>query len=189
MSIKIIKNFFNDNDYKFIKNYFLNNGNWRYNNIVIKSKIDSTNYYDSQFVMPLYYHEKNNFKILEEHKDFFYKFINLDDFNKLNISQLIRVKVNIKHFTEKIYKFDYHTDININKNNLELYDQNNFNKFKTLIIYFNDCNGYTFFKDNEQIIYSEENKAVLFDANMEHSGTTTNNSKFRLVLNINYIEK
>ena len=190
MSIKIIRNFFNDNNYNYIKDYLLDNQNWKYEDTVInKSNIDPIKYYDSQFVIPIYYNSGKSFKINEMHKEFFLKLINLDDFNKLNISQLIRIKANIKNFTETIYKFEYHTDVDICQKNLELYNKKNFNKFKTLIIYFNDCNGYTFFKNNDQEIYSEENKAVIFNTDMAHSGTTTNNSKFRLVLNINYIEK
>jgi len=58
---------------------------------------------------------------------------------------------------------------------------------KTCVIYLNDNNGYTEFKNGKKIL-SVKNTAIVFDSNIEHRGVPATDNR-RLVLNINYFEK
>ena len=57
---------------------------------------------------------------------------------------------------------------------------------KTCVLYLNDNDGYTEFR--EDIVNSVSNTAVIFDTNTEHRGVPSTDTR-RLVLNINYFEK
>ena len=56
---------------------------------------------------------------------------------------------------------------------------------KTAIFYINSNNGLTLFK-NGQIIESVENRMVIFNSQLEHTGTTSTDTKNRIVVNFNY---
>ena len=58
---------------------------------------------------------------------------------------------------------------------------------KTCVLYLNDNDGYTEFKDMK--VDSVANTAVIFDTNIEHRGVPPTNVDRRLVININYFEK
>jgi len=106
--------------------------------------------------------------------DTYFKYI-IPILEKLNSKAVIEVRANLTpsvFFKDK--NCDFHTD-------------NNFN-CKTAILYLNTCDGGTEFKiDNKlKFIQSEENKIVIFDSNIEHRATTSQNSDFRYILNFNY---
>ena len=88
---------------------------------------------------------------------------------------LVRAKANLLFKTDKIYEHGMHTDFENNT------------KVTTGIFYVNTNDGYTKFK-NGTIINSEQNKYVEFDGNLEHTGSTCTNSKYRIVINFNYIK-
>jgi hypothetical protein len=75
---------------------------------------------------------------------------------------------------KKIKKNQFHTDVKDPQLDC-----------KTAILYFNTNNGKTVFK-NKKEIKSVANKLVLFPTKLEHTGTTHTNTKYRLVLNLNY---
>ena len=56
------------------------------------------------------------------------------------------------------------------------------------MLYLNDNDGYTEFRDGTKV-QSVKNTAVIFDSNIEHRGVPATNIDRRLVLNINYFEK
>ena len=56
---------------------------------------------------------------------------------------------------------------------------------KTSIFYMNTCDGYTKFEDGT-VVESVANRFVTFPNHTEHTGTTTSNSDYRLVINFNY---
>ena len=58
---------------------------------------------------------------------------------------------------------------------------------KTCVLYLNDNDGYTEFKDEK--VESVANTVVIFDTDIEHRGVPPTNVDRRLVLNINYFEK
>ena len=94
--------------------------------------------------------------------------------NVLNPLALIRVKANLLTKTEKIIKHGFHVDQQF--------------KCKTAIFYVNTNNGYTEFENGKKI-YSEENKLVIFDTFLKHTGTTCTDTNERIVINFNFVEK
>ena len=57
---------------------------------------------------------------------------------------------------------------------------------KTSILYMNTNDGYTKFEDGTKV-ESVANRMVTFPNSMKHTGTTTSNSEYRLVINFNYV--
>jgi len=90
----------------------------------------------------------------------------------LNPSAIIKIKANLQPRTEKIIEHGMHTDVKI-KNS------------KTAVYYVNTNNGYTKFKNGKKI-NSQENTLVIFNSNIEHTGTTCTDKDYRIVLNLNY---
>ena len=58
--------------------------------------------------------------------------------------------------------------------------------YTTAIFYVNSNNGYTEF-ENGAIVESEENRMVVFPAEMKHRGTSCTDKKIRVVINFNYL--
>ena len=95
--------------------------------------------------------------------------------NKLNSKAIIEVRANLS--PSVFYKensCDFHIDQKFN--------------CKTAILYLNTCDGGTEFKIKDKInfIKSEENKIVIFNSNIEHRGTKSNDADFRYIINFNY---
>ena len=57
----------------------------------------------------------------------------------------------------------------------------------TAVFYVNTNNGYTIFESGEKVS-SVENRMVIFDSNILHTGTTCTDERVRCVLNFNYYE-
>ena len=91
--------------------------------------------------------------------------------NKLKVKKFLRAKLNLTTRTSKIFKFDYHNDLG--------YDCN------IAIFYINTNNGYTYF-ENKKKVMSKENRLVTFDNKLKHYGTTSTDTKTRIVLNLCY---
>ena len=157
--MKTIENFLEKNYLQEIKDlHFSNNFPWFFQDGV-NNKGDGS----YQFTHVFYNNERPNSS----------NFINIAPLlNKLPIVKLIRVKSNLLIKSSKIIKHGFHTDFNIKGG-------------KTAIFYLNTNNGYTIFKNNKKI-KSEENKLVIFDCLLEHSGTTCTDTDFRALININY---
>lgn len=81
-----------------------------------------------------------------------------------------RIKANLLVRTNKIIQHAYHTDQE---------------KGTTGILYLDNSNGYTMFKNNKKII-SEENKFVEFNSTLKHAGSTCTDKKRRMIINFNY---
>jgi len=90
----------------------------------------------------------------------------------INPCALVRIKANITFCTPKVIDFPFHVD------------HDNF-MGKTAVFYLNTNNGYTEFENGEKI-ESVENRMIIFDSNLKHRGSTSSNSRYRLVLNFNY---
>lgn len=93
---------------------------------------------------------------------------------KVNPSAILRIKANLNPYTTKRVTYPYHVD----------YD--NF-KGKTAIYYVNSNDGVTMFKDGT-VIESVQNRFVVFDGEMLHTGTSCQNQKARSLINFNYYE-
>ena len=82
-----------------------------------------------------------------------------------------RVKSNLLTRTDKIFQHAFHTD------------QDN---GTTGILYLNNCNGYTIFKNGKKVM-SEENKYIEFDSTLDHTGSSCTDEMRRVVINFNYV--
>jgi len=90
---------------------------------------------------------------------------------KLKFKYLIKAKINLNPYSEKLSKGYFHIDQP---------------HCTTAIFYLNTNNGYTLFENNKKID-SKENRIVIFNSNLKHTGTNTTNKKFRSVINLNYV--
>ena len=90
----------------------------------------------------------------------------------LGMRHLIRIKVNLNLRAKNIIKQGFHVD-------------NNYHDSFTSILYLNTNDGYTEFIDGTKV-ESVENRLVIFDTPLLHTGTTCTNEKYRLTLNLNY---
>jgi hypothetical protein len=90
----------------------------------------------------------------------------------LNPSAIVRIKANLTPVTENTIVYGYHRDYE------------NFDGL-TAIYYVNDNNGYTIFDDGTKID-SVENRLLIFDSKIKHTGTSCTDQKVRCVINFNY---
>jgi len=81
-----------------------------------------------------------------------------------------RVKANLLTKTDKIIEHKFHIDQPIGT---------------TGILYLDNSNGYTKFKNGKKV-KSEENKYVEFDSSLKHTGSTCTDEQRRVVINFNY---
>ena len=117
----------------------------------------------------LFYHLifENN-KVLS---DKYFNTILMPVLGKLNFKYLHRAKLNLYTKQDKQIKTSYHIDCNM--------------EHTVALFSLNTNNGYTEFASGEKI-ESVENRLVIFDGNIEHSGTTHTDAKTRAVINFNY---
>ena len=161
---KIKNNFVSSNLLKKINSLMTNvNFPWYFQDRITRENDDNKKFY---FTHILYSFNKINSQ--------FYESIMPEFIEKLNIKNLLRVKLNLYTQTHKIIEHDYHTDSTTNE------------PHKTALFYVNDNNGFTIFKKPFKKIKSEKNKCVIFDGSQEHKSTTCTNKLYRLTLNINY---
>ena len=95
--------------------------------------------------------------------------------NKINPTQVLRCKVNLRPITQQHEQSPYHVDQTRNQNH------------KIAIYYINTNNGYTIFEHDKQQIQSIQNRLIIFDGHLRHAGVSTTDTKRRVVLNLNYI--
>jgi hypothetical protein len=95
---------------------------------------------------------------------------------RIQPASIIRIKANLLTKESTIVEHGLHTDIP----DLKI-------PCKTAIFYINTNNGYTIFEDGTKI-NSLENRLVIFDSNMLHSGSSCTDAKVRCVINLNYYE-
>ena len=95
---------------------------------------------------------------------------------KLRVSRLDRIKSNLNPKTVFHRKGGYHCDNNL---------RDTYQHTKTAVLYLNTNNGWTEFKKGGKV-KSVENRVVIFDSNLEHTGVTCTDEKRRVVINFNY---
>jgi hypothetical protein len=159
--IKIIKDCLSKEDFTKIKNILFSDYFSWYLNVGVNNPAD--NY--TQFTHVFFNNYIQNSNLLDNLKPII---------NVLNPLALIRVKANLLTKTNEIIKHGFHIDQNF--------------KCTTAIFYVNNNNGYTEFESGEKV-YSEENKLVIFDTFLKHTGTTCTDKNERIIINFNYVEK
>ena len=161
MSLKIIENSISKDSLQSIKNTIYSNSFPWYINL----GVNTTNDGYIQFCHTFY----NSFTPNSEHFTLLAPIIEL-----LNPLSIIRIKANLLTKTDKIIKHGMHID----------------QKFKssTAIFYINTNNGFTEFEDGTKVL-SKENKLIIFDNFIKHTGTSCTDTNERIVINFNYIKK
>ena len=96
--------------------------------------------------------------------------------SNLNPLAILRIKANLTVRTPEIIEQGYHTDYETDI------------KCITGVFYVNTTDGYTKFKTGE-VVNSVENRLVLFDSRIEHTGTTCTDSDVRCVINFNFLPR
>ena len=89
---------------------------------------------------------------------------------------LVKIKANLTIKTDEIIEYGYHTDYVTDT------------KLHTAVYYINTNNGYTKF-ENGRIIESKENRLVVFDSQLPHSGTSCTDERLRVLINLNFYKK
>ena len=90
---------------------------------------------------------------------------------RLEICSINRIKANLTLRSPEVVKHGYHRD--------------GIGNFMVAIYYVNSNDGYTEFEDGTQV-KSIENRLLVFDSSLRHTGTTCTNEKVRCVINFNY---
>lgn len=166
----IIDNFLNEDQHKAIKETLMgDNFPWFFNNYKL-SEYDVPCYddkYNFQFTHMFY----TNNRIHSQ----YYDTILPPLLQKINPLCILRIKANLNTHTETPLISGYHVD----------YEHM---KHKTAVYYVNTNNGKTIFKDGD-VVDSVENRLLVFDTDMLHSGISCTDSKVRCIINFNYVER
>ena len=151
---------------------------WYYNDTINFSIDGDDSDYNFQFTHDIYQFEKSGVLSLQNSEfKLSYKELIYPILTKLNAKALLRIKFNLNVRTNEIVVGGFHRDL-----------PNISTPYKVAVFYLNTNNGYTLFKCGSKI-ESVANRIVIFDGNLEHSGTSCTNQKRRIVLNIDYIDK
>ncbi len=95
---------------------------------------------------------------------------------KLGVGHLDRIKSNLNPKTVFHRKGGYHFDNT---------PSDPYQHTKTAVLYINTNNGWTHIKKGGKV-KSVENRIVIFDSDLEHTGVTCTDEKRRVVINFNY---
>lgn len=92
-----------------------------------------------------------------------------------------RIKANLETYSgSEPYESEYHVDWQ-NEENIK-------SNMQAAIYYVNTNNGYTNFKDGEEVrkVESVANRMVFFDAELPHRGVSSTDTRYRSVINFNW---
>ena len=159
INVEIVDNFLSDYHFAQIKNLMISSEkfDWYYN-----TGINEKNDRKYQFT--------HCFFSLYENRRSIYLPLFDSAIQKLRVKNLIRVKANLNPKTFIKEKLGYHTD---------------FKDLTTAVYYINSNNGGTKFKCGK-FVKSIENRMVIFNSNLSHTGITCTNENSRVVVNFNY---
>jgi hypothetical protein len=165
--MKIIDNFLPKEEFKNLQNFLLSDiFPWFFNGFVVTEGKDIKE--DCfQFIYNFYIngYPSQYFKIVSPLVE------------KINPLAIIRLKANLTTHGKKIIEHGYHIDQDDPKNIIS-----------SAIFYINDNNGYTKFEDGTKV-NSVENRLVIFNSSIKHTGTNCTDTQRRVILNFNYIKK
>ena len=162
-SVQVLDNFLPDDQFNSLQSVLMGEGfPWFYNENILRE--DRNDHF--QFVHTLY----------DKRRGGAGPYLDLLEgcLHQLGAQDLYRIKANLNPRTESIRDTGYHIDIDIPD-------------VKTSILYLNTNNGCTRFFNGK--IDSVANRMVIFDAEIQHTGTTCTDEKTRVVINFNYLSK
>jgi hypothetical protein len=166
MKIEIFDDYLDEEEFNKIKNIFINNEKfpWHYTpGIAYPNEIKQLDKF--QFFNLMY---RNDVGVKS---DYYADLMPL--LNKINPKEMLRVKANLGTRTNTNIEGGMHTDSKM--------------KHTTAIFYLNTNNGFTVFENGDKV-NSLENRLVVFDSTILHSGFSQTDTNIRVVLNLNYIE-
>jgi hypothetical protein len=166
--MQIIDNFLPDKEFKNIQDTLLNGDfPWFLTEFKIQKNenknIEVDSLYNFQFTHTLY----NQFGPKSNYIDVISPIL-----VKLKPSAIVNIKANITPITPNIITYGYHLD-------------NNLTNSYTSVYYINSNNGSTVF-ENGSSVNSIENRMVIFNSTLKHSGTSCTDQKVRCVINFNF---
>jgi len=164
MDVIVIDNFLSVIDFDRLKLGMLGDAEfpWYFSNGVV-SPTDHTDFLTNYQFTHLFY---DKYKPNSEYYPYLESIL-----NKLDPRAIIRIKANLNPVTAEIVTYPFHID---------------YPDCKTAIFYLNTNNGYTIIEGEK--IKSVENRIVIFDSNLTHTGTTCTDQKYRCLINFNYYE-
>ena len=136
---------------------------WYYNSAVVGDRNDSDSF---QFTHVVYTNACPQSSLYEEL---------VPCLQRLNPLALVRIKANLLTKTEKHIEHGFHVDV----------PEMGYDNLRTAILYMNTNNGYTLFENGEKV-NSVENRLVVFNSQLQHTGATCTDEKVRIVINFNY---
>jgi hypothetical protein len=177
--IEVIDNFLQEEEYQKVKGII--SGQWfpyyLQHNVAYSDDRITKDIYDYFFTHMLYIKGDRSIPSPEAYNDIGHPIV-----TKIpNLGDLWRIKVNCYTNQETHYEHGRHTDGVPIKG-----------KYKVALLNFTTCDGLTrFFPDGKDPIDipSVENQLVIFDGDILHTSVTHTNTKIRLNININYVEK
>jgi hypothetical protein len=160
-NIKVIDNALNQKDFDYVKGVMWSDSfPWSMTQGYAVSDDDIGFKFSHMFYNGLYY-RSNFFELLNP------------IFNILQPRAFIRIQAIVSPRADKLVKTGYHSDIT---------------NCVTAIYYLNTCNGPLHFKDHPSVD-AVENRLVIFNSNLIHSGTKCTDSDRRTLINFNYYER
>jgi hypothetical protein len=172
MNYQIHDNFLDKETFINIQNTMIGpNFPWFYNNFIasknIKMADSETELHNLQFTHTFY----SNHLPSSPYFDLILPIV-----NKINPSAIMRIKANLGPATPTRIVSGFHIDFPDKPKNL-----------KTAVFYLNNNNGATVFEDGQEVT-SVENRLVVFDNDLRHSGVSCTDTKVRSVINFCYFE-
>jgi len=160
MAIQIIDNFLDKQEFNSIKSVLMGNEfPWFYHDYVSEKQEKDKFYFNHNF----YSDSKPQSIFFDSLKPLIHK---------LEVKSLIRVKGNLHTKADKMTYNNFHIDLPF--------------KHKGCLLYINNNNGCTYFKESGKEVKPKENRAVLFDPSKDHKSSRCSDSKVRINININY---
>jgi len=161
--IEVRDNFLSENELQFVKQViFADDFQYSWYDKVVGNETNKELH--TYFLVHLLYDNKSG-------ASKFYPILNAIFKNKLEIKELLRMKVNLYPQNDNLYEHGYHIDRD--------------EPHKGALFSLNTCDGYTKFETGEKI-ESVENRIILFDPSVLHTSTNTTNEQRRVNINFNY---
>jgi len=173
---KIIENYLPENNFNDIINYI------EYSHLLwffCRKPNKNSKETDFQLMHVMIDHGKKCFNFTDYEYDIVKKLISPLNLNRKNKKfEITRLRMNMFLKTVDYQnELGYHVDL-----------EAPYIGFKTLLLYLEDSNGYTEFKDTKERIESKRNRAIVFDSNIEHQTITQTDIPIRRNININFKE-
>ena len=168
-SIKIYDNFLSDEEFKLLQTFMLGEDiPWYFNRFTTLRPERSIDAAEVAFKEGCKF-THSFWRDMEGPTSPYYKKL-LPLLEKCGAKHVVKIKANLLLKTPQIIDHCFHVDTKVN--------------CTTIVYYLNTCNGYTHFEDGSRID-TIENRALIFNSQIPHGGSTTSNSDNRVVLNIN----